>query len=215
MARTARIIDTAIIAALELAAETPWKDLTLARIAKKAAIPLEEFHGIATKDDLALAVSRFFDKVMSSEPVSMDEMPRERLFEVLMLRFEAMEEYRAGLLALNKHIEATPRLLVQVPLMLSKTSEWALVSAGLDDASGAPMGVKRLAIAAVIAQAHRAWRKETSGDFALTMAALDKGLREAEGRMDRVSRFMGRRRKSDDTPTDDNGADEPTDEINK
>jgi hypothetical protein len=43
-------------------------------------------------------------------------------------------------------------------------------------------------------QTERAWRRETSGDFALTMAALDKGLRRAEERLGQFRRFTGRGR---------------------
>ena len=73
------------------------------------------------------------------------------------------------------------------------SAAWALASAGLDHDTGAPASLKRIAIAFVIAEAERAWRRETSGDFALTMAALDKGLRRAEERLGQFRRFTGRR----------------------
>ena len=155
MTTQAGILDKGLLAALGLAAETAWADLTLADIAGAADIPLSEFHGLAGKDDLAAHADTYFDKAMSEEGVSRDESPRERLFDVIMLRFEAMEEYRAGLMSLMAYRDRTPSLLLTLPL------------------------------------AERAWRKETSGDFARTMAALDKGLRDAEDRMEQLQRFTG------------------------
>ena len=191
MTMQAGILDKGLLAALGLAAETPWADLTLADIAGAADIPLSEFHGLAGKDDLAAHADPYFDKAMSEEGVSRDESPHERLFDVIMLRFEAMEEYRAGLMSLMAYRDRTPSLLLTLPLARKRSADWALVSAGLDNRSGAPVGLKSVAIGYVIAKAERAWRKETSGDFARTMAALDKGLRDAEDRMEQLQRFTG------------------------
>ncbi|MEH6742438.1 hypothetical protein [Hyphomonas sp.] len=191
MTTQAGILDKGLLVALGLAAETPWADLTLADIAGAADIPLSEFHGLAGKDDLSAHADPYFDKAMSEEGVSRDESPRERLFDVIMLRFEAMEEYRAGLMSLMAYRDRTPSLLLTLPLARKRSADWALVSAGLDNRSGAPVGLKSVAIGYVIAKAERAWRKETSGDFARTMAALDKGLRDAEDRMEQLQRFTG------------------------
>ncbi|HBU33249.1 MAG TPA: hypothetical protein DEB28_03850, partial [Hyphomonas sp.] len=182
MTTQAGILEKGLLAALELADETPWADLTLSAIAEAADTSLSEFHGLAGKDDLAAHADPYFDKAMSEEGVSHDESPRERLFDVIMLRFEAMEAHRAGLLSLMKYRDHTPSLLLSLPLARKRSADWALVSAGLDNRSGAPVGLKSVAIGYVIDTAERAWRKETSGDFALTMAALDKGLRDAEDR---------------------------------
>ena len=53
MTTQAGILDKGLLAALGLAAETPWADLTLADIAGAVGINLSEFHGLAGKDDLA------------------------------------------------------------------------------------------------------------------------------------------------------------------
>ncbi|HCE23788.1 MAG TPA: hypothetical protein DF282_14950 [Hyphomonas sp.] len=207
MTTQAGILEKGLLAALELADETPWADLTLSAIAEAADTSLSEFHGLAGKDDLAAHADPYFDKAMSEEGVSHDESPRERLFDVIMLRFEAMEAHRAGLLSVMKYRDHTPSLLLSLPLARKRSADWALVSAGLDNRSGAPVGLKSVAIGYVIDTAERAWRKETSGDFALTMAALDKGLRDAEDRMEQLQRFTGWGKKK---TRQDNTADEET-----
>jgi len=124
------ILEKGLLAALELADETPWADLTLSAIAEAADTSLSEFHGLAGKDDLAAHADPYFDKAMSEEGVSHDESPRERLFDVIMLRFEAMEAHRAGLLSLMKYRDHTPSLLLSLPLARKRSADWALVSAG-------------------------------------------------------------------------------------
>tara|TARA_R110000787_G_scaffold11002_6_gene36564 strand:+ start:7348 stop:7992 length:645 start_codon:yes stop_codon:yes gene_type:complete len=192
MAPTDTIIEQGLLAALDLAATRPWSELTLVEIATKAGLTLNDFHGIATRETLADAVDAHFDRAMSAESIATDDLPRERLFDVIMLRFEAMEDHRAGLKSLLRYRETQPSILLRLPAARAASARWALASAGLDDDSGAPLSLKVLAIAFVIARTERAWRKETSGDFALTMAALDTSLRAAEERMGWVSRFTGR-----------------------
>jgi len=208
VARNASIIEQGLRAALELAAEKPWASLTLGEIAVRADLTLNDFHGIATRETLADAVDAHFDRAMSAEGVASDDLPRERLFEVIMLRFEAMEDYRDGLKSLLNYRETAPDHLVRLPAARAASARWALASAGLDDDSGAPLSLKVLAIAFVIARTERAWRKETSSDFALTMAALDKSLRAAEARMGWISRFRGRFTPDQSKPTQENDAPE-------
>lgn len=191
MSDTAGILEKGLLAALELAAETAWADLTLSDIADAAGLALSDFHGVAGKDELAAYAETYFDSFMSEEGVSHDETPRERLFDVIMLRFEAMEDHRAGLISLMKHRDRVPSLLLKLAAARKRSADWALVSAGLDSQSGAPVPLKAVGIAYVIGKAERAWRKETSRDFALTMAALDRGLRDAEDRMQQFQRVTG------------------------
>ncbi|MBR9806160.1 hypothetical protein [Hyphomonas pacifica] len=191
MSDTAGILGKGLLAALELAAETAWADLTLSEIADTAGLSLSDFHGVAGKDELAAYAETYFDGFMSEEGVSHDETPRERLFDVIMLRFEAMEDHRAGLISLMTYRDRVPSLLLKLAAARKRSADWALVSAGLDRRSGAPVPLKAVGVAYVIGKAERAWRKETSGDFALTMAALDRGLRDAEDRMQQFQRMTG------------------------
>lgn len=193
MATTETVIKKGLIAALDLAAGKPWSEITLAAIAEKAGLTLNDFHGRAAKEDLVEAMDAHFDRAMSAEGVPDDSAARERLFDVIMKRFEAMEPYRAGLRELMKFRETSLTHVVRLPAHRHASAAWALASAGLDDDTGAPASLKRIAIAFVIAETERAWRKDTGGDFARTMAALDKGLRRAEDRLGRFRRFAGRR----------------------
>ena len=114
-------LDKGLLAALDLAADTLWADLTLAAIAEKAGVPLSDFHGLSGKDAFASMMDAYFDRAMSAEGVSADDTPRERLFDVIMLRFEAMEDYRAGLVSLMKYRDRMPSLLLGLPAARKRT----------------------------------------------------------------------------------------------
>lgn len=192
------IIEKGLIAALELAGERGWQSLTLSDIASAAGLSLNDFHGIATTDSLAEAVEGYFDKAMSGEGIDPEESPRERLFDVIMLRFEAMEPYRPGLMDLMKWRERSPIRIAKQLAARKVSADWALVSAGLDDAEQTvPRDVRAVAVAYAMAKAEWAWRKETDPGFARTMAALDKALRQLEDNADRVSKMRWGRRKDD------------------
>lgn len=198
------ILEMGVRAALRLAAETHWGDLTLSAIAEEAGIALEQFHGITSKDSIADAVERYFDRAMSEGSFDESEAPRTRLFDVIMMRFEAMEDHRDGLISLMKWRQSQPVRLLSLVAARQASAEWALVCAGLDGSEGLPKPVKATGIAWAIAQAERAWRKEDSADLSRTMAKLDGELRKMEERANWVT---GRRRRNRDEP------DSPTDET--
>lgn len=190
------IIRKGVEAALKLAAENPWGELTLAEIAEAAELDLSEFHGVADKADIAAAIEPMLDKAMSAEMVDLDETARERLFDVLMLRFEEMEKYRGAILSLQHYRERNPRRLAKLGKARLQTARWALACAGLDGHGDVPMSVRAAGLAWIIARTERAWRKEESADFSRTMAELDKQLRASQERLSWLSRMTRRGRAS-------------------
>lgn len=186
-------------AALELAANRRWRDLSLGEVAAAAGLTLTDLYPLAGVDDLVATIEHGFDHALSAGAPEADAPPRERLFDVLMLRFEAMEARRAGVMSLMAHVDASPLRRAQAMRRRAETARWALVSAGLDARTRPLMEPARiLGLAWVIRQAERAWLGEESADFSRTMARLDAGLREWEERLDRMADplrgFTGRRR---------------------
>lgn len=177
------IIKQGVDAALKLAETKKWGALTLAEIAESAELTLKDFHGLADKDDLSDAVETVFDAAMSDEPIDAEETARTRLFDVIMLRFEAMEEVRDGAMS---YLRWRDRSFDGLALRLKSraaTAKWALTCAGLDGASQIPRGIQVASLGWAIAQAERAWRQETSADLSRTMAALDAELIKIEERV--------------------------------
>lgn len=190
------ILDKALVAALGLAAEKAWAHLTLTEIAGAAGLSLTDFHAVADKDDIAAHVEAYFDRAMSAEPADAGAGPAERLFDTIMLRFEAMEPHRDGLMSLIDWRMRSPVQLARLLKARRASAKWALASAGLDTNEGGPLSLKVLNTAWVLSQTDLAWRKEKSPDFTRTMSTLDRELKDAEGRMNWLSRITGGRRKS-------------------
>ena len=205
-------LDKAVRAALELATTTDWSDITLAAIAERAGLALSDFHGLADKAAITDAVEPFFDRAMSEGSFDEDETPRTRLFDVIMMRFDAMETHRDALVSLSEWRQTQPLRLLNLVSARQATADWALVCAGLDGSAKLPRPVRSAAVAWAITQAERAWRKEDSADMSRTMAKLDGELRKMEERAGWItSRFSGRKSGTGEKPEASTG-EEPTTE---
>ena len=176
--------DAIIAAALRLAAERPWGQLTLAEIAQAAGTTLlglkKEF---ASKGEiLAAFTAAVDDEVLVRAPHRTPGQPaRDALFEVVMCRFDVLAPYKAALRSVAEGAMPEP---VQVrPLLVSQ--RWMLEAAGV--ASDGPEGSLKIAgLAAVYASVFRTWLADDDPGHARTMAALDRRLRRGERALGRV-----------------------------
>ena len=171
-----RIID----AALDLAAVEGWSGLPMTRIAEAAGVTLAELHAaFPSKSCLLDAFIRRIDsQVLAGGPADAEDTVRDRLFEVLMRRFDALAPRKAAVAAILRDIVDPTVGLVGLPA-LARSMAWTLEAAGLSPAGlGGLVRVQGLMV--VYSDAVRVWLRDDTPDMAKTMAALDKGLRRAE-----------------------------------
>ena len=103
---------------------------------------------------------------------------REKLFDLVMARFDALQEHRAGVLSLMDALRTDPGLALMLWGATLRSMRWLLDAAGVP--TGGPLGALRVqGMGAVWAYALRAWEKDESGDMASTMAAVDRALDRA------------------------------------
>lgn len=193
MSRKAPAADRIVTAALELAAEQGWSRTTLAAIAARAGLGLAELH--AEFPDRAAIVAAFLDRidreVLAAAPEAGDR-PRDRLFDVIMRRFDALAPHKAAILAMLRDAPFDPAGSLMLVPRFGRSLAWMLEAAGLSAAG--LCGLARVqGLAAVYAAAFRAWTRDDSPDQAATMAALDRALRRAEGLAGLCDRVAGRR----------------------
>ena len=103
----ARIVD----AALDLAAQRGWRRTSLADIAAAADMELAELYRIApSKASILAAFATRIDEAMLADPDPKlaDEPIRDRLFALVMRRFDAMQPYREAVCALAAPGAADP-----------------------------------------------------------------------------------------------------------
>jgi AcrR family transcriptional regulator len=173
--------DRLVDAALALAAERPWPGVTLADIAAKAGLGLAELHGLApTKAHvLRLWLARVDAAVLAGPVPDPADPVRDRLFEVLMRRIDALKPHKAAVASMADGLMRDPvQALCGWPALL-RSMAWMLEAAGLD-ASGLRGALRARGLALVWLAALRAFLSDESEDLGTTMAALDKALKRAE-----------------------------------
>ncbi len=184
-------------AALALAAEGSWKDIALPKVAQAAGQPLAELYG-ATLWEAVDCVEEAFDRAIAANMDKLDpkQSVRDRLFELIMRRFEAMEPHRAAVLAMEQGLDRDPTLMASQHQRHVRCARWVLALAGLE-ADGMTGQARAQGLGVIVGQARAAWRGDDAGDFAKTMASLDKNLRRAEEMFGRWAGFEGK--KADET----------------
>ena len=170
-----------ITAALELSAAEGWRSLSLAGIADEAGVGLAELHqAFASKTAILAGFLKTIDaKVLAGGKGDADEDPRDRLFEVLMRRFDALNPHKAAISGILRETLFDPAAASVLAPRFIHSMAWMLEAAGLSSAElGGRLRVNGLAL--LYMYALRVWLGDDSQDMAKTMAALDKGLRRAE-----------------------------------
>jgi len=173
--------DSIVDAALALAARTPWENVTLADIAKKAKCSLSALAGVfEDKADIMAAYGRRVDQeTLASSATGDDESPRDRLFAVLMDRFDVLNRDRAAVLSILGSFKSDPAQAAITLPHLARSMAWMLEGAGIP-AKGWRGAAYVAGLSALYLFVLRTWVEDEGGDLPKTMAALDSALNRAE-----------------------------------
>jgi AcrR family transcriptional regulator len=174
-----RIID----ALMRLAAANDFRDIGLADIAAEAEVPLSTLRrNFDGKLAILAGFSRRIDEAVLDKGPADGEGARDRLFEVLMRRFEALVPYRDALRRIIRSARRDLRLARCLHQIAKRSQMWMLV--GADIHKGGLIG--RLAIqGAVLTYSDvLAVFLDDEDDLARTMARLDRSLRRGERAME-------------------------------
>ena len=173
----ARIID----ATLTLAAREGWRAISLAAIAAEAGIGILQLYSIfPSKAAILEAFHRRIDAAsLTGDPPEAGERPRDRLFDVVMRRFDALSAHRKAVGAIARDAVADPlATLCGVPALLNSMA-WMLEASGVS-ASGWLGRARVKLLLGIYLSVLRVWLADDSADMTTTMAALDGRLRLAE-----------------------------------
>jgi len=202
-----------IAAFMALLAEKRFEQIGFGDIATRAGVSLAaartEFG--STLAIIAAHMKEMDRKVLAGGEGDMDdEPPREKLFDVLMRRIEAMAPYRDATRSLMKSAQCNPGLAFALNGLAVRSQTWMMTAANIDAAG--PRGMIRAqGLAALFASVLKTWLDDEDEGLARTMAALDRALARGQrmsGMLDdlcrlRPPRFFRRRRRSrdeDDAP---------------
>jgi AcrR family transcriptional regulator len=167
-----------VAAFMALLAEKPIERIDLAEVAKRARVSLAELREQfgSPLAILAAHVQEIDRQVLAGVDADLEDEPaRERLFDVLMRRLEALAPYKAAVRSLMRSALCNPGLAFALNGMGIRSQQWMLTAAGIS-ASGPKGAVRAQGLALLFATVLRTWVEDDDPGLARTMAALDRAL---------------------------------------
>lgn len=170
---------SAIIEALmELAGERAWEDITISDIATRANVSLSTFRDLfPSKGAILASFSRNIDKIVldATGDDLVGEPAKERLFDVLMRRLDALTPYKLGLEGVWDWARRDPLAAAALNRVTVNSMRFMLEAAGIE--SEGPVGALKLqGLALAWARILPVWLRDNDPGLATTMAALDREL---------------------------------------
>jgi AcrR family transcriptional regulator len=170
--------DRIVSAFMALLAERPFEEIGFGDIAGRAGVSLVELRGeFDSKFGILAAHTKAIDRrvLAGGEPDMAEEPARERLFDVLMRRLEAMAPEKEAVRSLMRSARRNPGLALALNALTVRSQQWMLAAAGLDVVGPRGM-VHAQGLALLYASVLRTWVHDDDPGLARTMAALDREL---------------------------------------
>ena len=167
-----------VTALLDLAAERRWEDISLTDVAVRAGLTLSQFRDhFPSKGAVLAAWSRQIDKQVldATSDDLIGEPAKERLFDVLMRRLDAMSPHRGAVEAIMEWAQHDPAAALALNGLTINSMRFMLEAAGID--SEGPVGALKLqGLAVAWTRILRVWLDDRDPGVGETMAALDREL---------------------------------------
>jgi len=180
--------DAALVtAAFAVGGEKGWREVSTAAAARQAGLDLVRArtrlpgHGAILKRFGVLADSYALTGALTEGSV------KDRLFDILLRRFDFLQMHRAGVVALLRVLPLDAPLAAWLANETLRSMGWLLEGAGIS-AVGLRGALRKRGLAAVWAWGIRAWLKDESEDLSATMAAVDVALARADQIASRFAR---------------------------
>ncbi len=175
--------ETVLDVYIGLISEKGFADVTLRDVASVADLGLAELYRLYP-DKIALAaafMARIDAAVLAGTPRQDDpeETARDRLFDVMMRRYDALKPYRAALAAIRRAGTHDPLLALALGPALRRSMAAMLEAAALPS-DGLRGAVRQNGLLAIHYAVSRVFDRDETTDLSKTMAALDSRLKMAE-----------------------------------
>jgi AcrR family transcriptional regulator len=167
-----------IEAFMALLGEQPIEQIGFAAIAARAGVSLAELrNAFGSKLAILAAHQKEIDRqVLAGIDADMaQEPPRERLFDVLMRRIEALTPHKAAVRSLIRSAGRNPGLALALNGFAARSQQWMLTAADIP-ASGPQGALRAQGLALLFASVLRTWLHDEGPGLARTMSALDRAL---------------------------------------
>lgn len=170
--------ETLISAAFALIAEEGWCGLSVARAARHAGLEVAAVRGrFPGKITILMRFGEMADKAALTGAL-VDGPVRDRIFDIVMRRLDALQAHRAGVLALLRDLPRDPLTAIALGPASLRSMGWMLDGVGVPT-NGLRGKLRIQGMLALWLATLRAWSSDHSEDLSATMAALDKALDRA------------------------------------
>jgi len=169
---------------MELVADAGWSNFTLDALARKQEIEELELEKLfSDKVGLLQAFSEFIDEQTLANldsDIFDPEIPiRERLLEIMLVRFDVLAPYKDGVCELFKVTGKDPKMLAVAAKAIKISMRSSLETVGVST-KGIKGIIKIKGLAAVFLFGMRTWSKEEGRDITATTRILDDRLKWAD-----------------------------------
>jgi AcrR family transcriptional regulator len=167
-----------IKACMKLLAVKPFEQIGFAEIAARSGVSLarlrDEFD--STLAIIAAQMKETDRLVLEGGDSDMaGETPRDRLFDVLMRRLEALVPHKTALRSLMRSAMCNPGLALALNRLSVRSQRWMLTAADIS-ASGPKGAMRAQGLALIFARVLRVWLNDNDPGHARSMAELDRAL---------------------------------------
>lgn len=175
--------DTVLDAFLRLVAEKGYGEVTLREVAAAADMSLADLYRLYP-DKMALVsavMTRADAAVLAGTPRQIDpeETARDRLFDVMMRRYDALKPHREAVRSIVRAARRDPLMALGLAPAVRRSMAAMLEAAGLSS-EGISGAVRQNGLLAIHTAVSRVFEGDDSVDLSKTMAALDGRLKTAE-----------------------------------
>lgn len=178
LSKSAPTIDQVFTAVFDRIAEKGYGKARLSDLAQALDVPLADLY--AEYQSIDAIIYRFLDQIdqrmIEDAVLDSESDKRDIYFDLLMSRFDTIQQYRAGF---KRWLQDTAKH----PLLWAKLlKRWDVsLSLILDLAKDSPVfAVKKVGLAAVYLAGLREWMSDESEDLGKTMVSIDKSLTKAQ-----------------------------------
>jgi len=183
--------DAIVDALMKLAADRPWNDIEIADVAREANVTLAEFRELFPSKGAVLgAFSKRIDREVlqgTTEDLA-DEPARERLFDVMMRRVDALTPYKSALRRIAWALRQDPVSLAALNQVELNSQRFMLAAAGIS--TEGPLGYLKVQGAVfILMNTLDTWFDDDDPSLARTMARLDREIRRGERVIERADDF--------------------------
>jgi len=175
-----------------LVAERGYAGVTLRDVAQESGLGFAElYRRYRDKPALVAAfMARVDDEVLAGTPRQSDpeETARDRLFDVMMRRYDALKPHRGYLRQLRQLASRDPILALSLAPAMRRSAA-AMLEAAAIPSDGLAGAVQQSGLIALHAAVLRVFQADETGDLSKTMAALDSRLKSAERAIQAIEKY--------------------------